>query len=49
MSKFMWYLHVKYVLDMCNMCNYVYICVYIGRICIIMHFQYYRCINRHIM
>ena len=48
-----WYLHVKYVLicvnNMCNMCNYVYICAYVGQICIIMHFQYYKCINKHIM
>ena len=41
MSKFMWYLHVIVFIcvnNMCNMCNYVYICVYIGQICIIMHF-----------
>ena len=52
MSKFMWYLHVIVFIcvnNMCNMCNYVYICVYIGQICIIMLFQYYRCIDRHIM
>ena len=37
------------VINMCNMCNYVYICAYVDQICIIMHFQYYKCINRHIM
>ena len=49
----MWYLHVKYVLicvnNMCNMCNYVHIYAYVGQICIIMHFQYYKCINKHII
>ena len=43
----MWYLHVKYVLDnMCNVCNHVYICAYIGQMYIIMHFQYCECINK---
>ena len=52
MSKFMWYFHVIVFIcvnNMCNMCNYVYICAYVGWICIIMHFQYYKCINKHII
>ena len=35
---------------MCVICvYYVSTCAYVGQICIIMHFQYYKCINKHII
>ena len=44
LTKFMWYLHVKYV----QICVYMCICrPKMHLICIIMHVLYYKCIDIH--